>query len=341
MLNMTRFKEDFIDSCNKELREAGAADFYIEERMVNKAQRGELNGLLFRRPDSLVAPTLYVEDFYEMYRRGRSVRSLSQDAVHSVISSLDLGDSIAEYSSRLDPAESCLNVRVLSKRKNRQLLRKIPYKDLGCGLVLIADWVYGEFRAMVTNEIVKGTGLTEEQLFDDALSSMAQREPAVLYHLTDAIMDARYDGYGSAQNLLDENAGATDPSAGTQNVQAAAMEPHVNAAADAPPEGSALILSNSPMFRGAAALFYPGVIDKIHALLNDDYYIIPSSIHEFIIVPARGADPVELARMLREANREVVSDEDVLADDIFMSEGGTIRRVTYGGVIPASSARPC
>lgn len=319
MLNMTDFKKEFINSCRKELCASGASCYRIEERNVSKAQRGELNGLLFLRPGSYCAPTLYVEDFYDMYRRGTPVNKLSRKAVHSVINSRPAADMIEEYSNHKSPCpfEGNLNARLISKRRNRKLLKTVPYRDLKCGLVLIADWVYGDFRAVITNELLVQTGLTRDQLFSDALKSMSEREPAMLSRLSDAVLNMHADT--PSYNLLDFSADELRP------------EPELqpDAEADADLDDTALLLTNSSMLWGAAALFYPGVTDKIHSLIKDDFYIIPSSVHELIIVAAKDADPDALTALLRSANKEVVAEGDILDDNIYICRDGRVSRVSY------------
>ena len=49
MLDLMGFKEEFVSQCRSTLCESGEDDMKIEERKVNKAQRGVLNGVLFRK----------------------------------------------------------------------------------------------------------------------------------------------------------------------------------------------------------------------------------------------------------------------------------------------------
>ena len=72
MLDFREFKSEFIASCKNDIESLtdifGCEDIEIEERSVTKAQYGNLTGLIFRAPDTVAAPTYYVEDFYGMYR---------------------------------------------------------------------------------------------------------------------------------------------------------------------------------------------------------------------------------------------------------------------------------
>ena len=80
---------------------------------------------------------------------------------------------------------------------------------------------------------------------------------------------------------------------------------------------------------GAAALFYPGTQAMIAHVLDEDYLAIPSSLHEFIIIRAsRIQDMAHLQKMVYEANRRIVSPEDVLSDNVLRYSKGTGKLIT-------------
>ena len=77
-------------------------------------------------------------------------------------------------------------------------------------------------------------------------------------------------------------------------------------------------LTNASGSLGAAALFYPDVKDKAAELLGSDYYILPSSVHEVILVPdSAGINATELCDMVKQANRTVVEEHDILSDNVY------------------------
>ena len=82
--------------------------------------------------------------------------------------------------------------------------------------------------------------------------------------------------------------------------------------------GGMYVLTNSTGSLGAAALFYPDVKEKAAELLGSDYYILPSSTHEVILVPdTAGINPKELCEMVKQANRTVVDEKDILSDNVY------------------------
>lgn len=87
------------------------------------------------------------------------------------------------------------------------------------------------------------------------------------------------------------------------------------------------VLTNEAEHLGAACLFGEGVADSIAKELGGDYYILPSSINDMMIVPDTGdVDEENLRETLREANRneEVVAEKDVLTDTVYKYENGKI-----------------
>ena len=82
---------------------------------------------------------------------------------------------------------------------------------------------------------------------------------------------------------------------------------------------------------GASVLLYPGVLAGISRKLEDDIYIIPSSVHELLILRASDVDdPQGLIDMIREVNRTEVSPGEILSDSLYACLRGTgeIRRIT-------------
>lgn len=308
MLDLMAFKEEFVSMCRDTICAAGAADLEIEERMVNKAQRGELNGILFKREGLLCAPTFYVEDFYKAYKEGTPIAELSHEAIEAAARSMDLADLLAQSTCNMIGDPEKVNVRMLNKGRNKEYLKGIPCRELGCGFVYIAEITQGEYRAVITDEVLKEYGLDADELFDKAIRNSVNTRPAVLHDLGESVIN----GHMECLNLLDLPAGTT------------ALE-----------AGPGFVLSNAGLFWGAGSLFYPGVIDHLHELLDGNFYVLPSSVHELIIVRTGDQDPQQLADLVRSANRSVVEDNEILADDLFICEAGELHRVSYGGVIPS------
>ena len=70
---------------------------------------------------------------------------------------------------------------------------------------------------------------------------------------------------------------------------------------------------------GAAVLLYPRFLEHEAEALGRNFYIIPSSVHEVLIIPAEKIeqDADELLEMVKEVNTTQVSDEEVLSDNVY------------------------
>ena len=77
-----------------------------------------------------------------------------------------------------------------------------------------------------------------------------------------------------------------------------------------------LVVTNEGNVNGASALFYPGVLDRIAEMFGDRFYILPSSIHEFLVTPTGPADG--LREIVRSVNASVVNETDWLSDNIYV-----------------------
>lgn len=79
-----------------------------------------------------------------------------------------------------------------------------------------------------------------------------------------------------------------------------------------------LVVSNRIGVYGAGSLFVDGMMDAIAVLVGGNYFILPSSRHELIIVPEALSDDVaELHKMVEKANKDVVNPEAYLSDSVY------------------------
>ena len=79
------------------------------------------------------------------------------------------------------------------------------------------------------------------------------------------------------------------------------------------------VMSNGDYMNGASVILYKDVLRDFAKYMEYDLYILPSSIHEVIILLDNeyAKAPEELARMVRETNRIVVDREEILSDHVY------------------------
>ena len=79
------------------------------------------------------------------------------------------------------------------------------------------------------------------------------------------------------------------------------------------------MLSNDLNIFGANGILYKDIIAKEAKKLNTDIYLIPSSMHEFLIQPvSKTLKPKDLKEIIKDANENVIDPEDYLSDSLYL-----------------------
>lgn len=291
MLTMNEFISEMKAEIRDFLPEEVKKDIIIEDTTVFKINDQELHGLAFRMPGSNAAPTMYVDEMYAAYKTGADIIDLARDMAARY--SLTNMPAPPEMDLSYEKVKSKLTVRLLEKKRNHGFLATMPYMNAGNGLVLVADINMdaegdNEWRIAINNSLMATFEIDKDSMFKDAIENASRYCPATLVDMSSALFSP------DKENLLDRN----EPIA-PDNI------------------GGMYVLSNSTGSFGASCLFYPGVKEKA-AMLLGDYYVLPSSLHEVILVPdAAGIDEKELCRMVKDANRSVVEPHEILSDNVY------------------------
>ena len=78
------------------------------------------------------------------------------------------------------------------------------------------------------------------------------------------------------------------------------------------------VLSNKSRINGASCILYKDILKDFAMVVDKDLYVLPSSIHEVILLPSDGTQESEqLKEMVREINQSQVEKEEVLSDSVY------------------------
>ena len=294
MMNMTKFTEKLKKEVREYLPEDVKDEVIIDDVEVVKMNDKKLHGLTFRMPASDAAPTLYVDEMYRAYKDGADIGYLATEMANMYNGSRG-SVKPPEIDLSYDKVKDNLTVRLLEKKRNREFLSNMPHVSVGHGLAVIADINMGEerggdWRVAVNNNVLESLGVDRETLFADAMKNSAIVEPAMLIDMSNALFAP-----SARVNLLDR-----DEPISPEDV------------------GGMYVLTNASGSLGAATLFYPDVKEKAAELIGGDYYILPSSTHEVILVPdSAEISESDLCDMVKQANRSVVEEKDILSDNVY------------------------
>lgn len=79
------------------------------------------------------------------------------------------------------------------------------------------------------------------------------------------------------------------------------------------------VLTNEEKSYGAAAILYPRALEYVASVLKSDFFVIPSSAHEVLIVPITTDETIDVQRdtlhsMISEINEQQLPKEEILSD---------------------------
>ena len=79
------------------------------------------------------------------------------------------------------------------------------------------------------------------------------------------------------------------------------------------------MITNDLNIFGANGILYKDIVAKEAKKLNTDIYLIPSSMHEFLIQPVSNMlKPKDLKEIIKDANENVIDPEDYLSDSLYI-----------------------
>ena len=255
---------------------------HIEVASTTKNNGSKRIGLSLRDPEVNIAPTIYLEEFYQSYLDSYSldeivyyVLSLYQDIRFE--KNIDIDDL-----RHFELIKNKIAFKIINYEMNETLLVHIPHKSF-------MEFALVFYVILDTDEEQTGTILINDELLDY---------------------------WGVSLNELYEAANHNMPTLLPMKFKP--MSDIMRELPLCPPE---IISENSPLFVltneanhfGAASLMYDGILPYIADQLHESFYILPSSIHEIIIIP-ESASPSreELDQMIENVNTTQISPEERL-----------------------------
>lgn len=282
-------REAFYGSLREELLVRCPVGMEISFQTITRNNDVRLHGCLLRRNESHIAPTLYMENFYDLYKDGMSVGETADAMLKICVNSLD---DVREFEFAPEDWESVrkmIGMKVLGYERNPELLQRVPYiryEDLAVVFIFVLKeaGITGGV-AVITSELSGLWGISAEELFAQA----RQSAPVLLEPVVSNIRNMIGDCPEEVEEIIDDPENAVDM----------------------------YILTNKSQTYGASALFYPGLLEKITDYLGGGFYILPSSVHEVILIPEAAGEPDALRRMVQEVNRCEVPEDMILSDNVY------------------------
>ncbi len=188
--------------------------------------------------------------------------------------------------------------------KHRALLERGPYirkLDLALSVYeVLVDNNEQLISVKVTWDMLESMDISPEHLFELAAQHCREELPAKVSRLDELLYILKNQMTHILQKDMDEIISENMPEMFSEEMP------------------SVYVLSNERGVRGAAVLFYTDEIRELADKLASDLVLLPSSIHEWLIMPkTKECNLADIAMMVREINATVVEEKDFLSDNIY------------------------
>ena len=252
----------------------------------------EMDGLVIMEKGKDIAPTIYLDSFYELYTNGENIKNIIRQI--EVIYEQNKNNVTFDVNilKHFDTIKDKIVYKVVNYRSNEKLLEQVPHKrilDLAVVFYCLLDNEYGRSAtALIYNNNLKNWNVTIDDVYKAALKNTPD-----LLHSKISSMAALFEKCGV--NVDGEEVDLKDyvPS-------------------------DMYVLTNESKLNGAACILYENVLYDFAQELGADLYILPSSVHEVILLPKLSMfEKDELVNMVKEVNTEGVAADEVLSDHVY------------------------
>ena len=289
MMNKEQFTKELVEVIQLRLGES----YSVEHHYVTKNNGIQLLAVVIREKHQTVCPTIYIDGYYEEYRKGKDLLIIAKDVIdiyitHSPKDEYDFVGNIGDMHDRI----MC---KLVNTEANKLILDNAPHKDfLDLSVLYYIDYGTDEdgYHKMltITNMIMELIGLTPSKLDELATANMARLSKPRIESMLSIMLKASGmdDVFGVSDFIEDDN--------------------------------NMYVISNESKFHGAVSILHQDILKDFATQMNTDtIWILPSSIHEMILVLNDGSMcSDDFNQMIQEVNETEVEPQEVLSSHCYI-----------------------
>lgn len=291
MKTQKEFAEDILNQITSNTEYTGE----IVEKVLNNGE--VIVGIAIIKPGSMMGPMIKLNDFYEAYRCTQNEQCISmtiQDIKNMVYTAWEQETDVLKIGNEIkmgfQAIKDRITMRLVNAEKNQQRLKNIPwipFLDLAVTFFLEFIEEDGELRSIeVDHGLMEKWNVTSQDLYQVALGNMEKKNDGLFCSLSEYMENIL------GLSLAEEN-----------------------------PEGKfhLYIMTNKKSAYGAVEILRPGELERRAQKIGRDLIVLPSSVHETLILPYTAGLDIEGLRMLvRRTNADTVIREEQLSDQIYL-----------------------
>lgn len=268
----------------------------IELKTVQKANGIVLTGISVRKKEETIAPTLYLEKYLAEYESGEDLPRILDEIGMSIEAAMK-PEFTVENIDDWEWVKTRIIPVLINNAKSSKYIEDLVHDNFAGDVDIIYKIVVAS-----TDDGTKGIISIPRKLFETWNVS----EDVLRFYAEENIMNLLTPDMKGIEQVISEIAGK-DLTEGLHN------------------EMTPIVVTSKEKTLAASVILYKGVQKDLERALGKRFYIIPSSIHELLVLKADEGQEEDIKAMIREVNSTVVSAEDYLSDTLFIYDNGEIK----------------
>lgn len=297
-MEFNKFRRMLIEMVNKKLDKEDSA----EEYDVAGTNGIKKHAIHLKNQKRHIGSICYLDSFYDAFLEGEMtmddiVAYLLQMAENDMIASV-LEEEIS-WTTDWEKMKEFVYARLVNTEKNREFLKTRPHEEILDMSIIFHLELRNENNIStgisITYDLMNIWGQTKDSLLKQALANAKKEE----FYLADV-------------RSVIENGGEIDRNTCMERKPKAKKEMY--------------LLTGRKLQYRAALILLPEVRKRLRDFFEEGVYILPSSVHELLLVPCRMIDNVKILRdMLRFENATTLEPEEFLSENIYeLDEEGNL-----------------
>lgn len=296
-MNYQEFKQQIVSGLKSQL----GSDATIAVSDILKNNDTHLDGLTILSPGDNLSPTIYLDYYYRQYELGKPFDAILSDILATYRKNSRSGHIDISFFTDYDKVKSRIILKLVNYERNRKLLSVVPhYRFLDLAVVfhcLLNSGPCGNATILIHNRHLPYWNITKDDLYALAMQNTPRLMHYDLRNMTEVL-----------HGLFPE-------------------EEAFSLSAEKDTCCQMYVLSNQQKLYGSSCILYDNLLQNFANRLECDFYILPSSVHEVLLIPTDNrATGMELSSMVQDVNSSQLSREEILSDHVyyFSREDGQI-----------------
>ena len=276
----------------------------VSVQKITKNNGTVVTGLTIKDKTSYLAPTIYLEKYFNDYKCGESMGDICKSILNVYEENKIVDNFEISMVTDFSHAKNRICCKLINAERNTKLLENTPHiliEDLAVVFLILATRDESSIGTiMIKNPIMDMWNVTVDKLYRIALDNTQRLFRGRVASMLDVMMEFVEDKL-DAENCNEFFDMIADDKAVPM-----------------------FMASNTTRINGAMVLLYDNLLKKFAEKIGGDFYVLPSSVHEVLLVPcSAGLDVEELRDMVQSVNVTEVSEEDYLSDNVYRYHADT------------------